>query len=71
MITGAHAIVYGRDAEADRKFMARVPPVRRPPISRQPWGVLTNISLPGGGKLGVYQPRHKRPRVHAGKKPGS
>lgn len=25
------------------------------------WGLLTNISLPGGGKLGVYQPRHGRP----------
>lgn len=25
------------------------------------WGLLTNISLPGGGKLGVYQPRHARP----------
>lgn len=24
------------------------------------WGSLTNISLPGGGKLGVYQPRHAR-----------
>ncbi len=25
------------------------------------WGQLTNITLPGGGKLGVYQPRHARP----------
>jgi len=25
------------------------------------WGVLTNLTLPGGGKLGVYQPRHARP----------
>ncbi len=25
------------------------------------WGILTNISLPGGGKLGVYQPTHARP----------
>jgi hypothetical protein len=25
------------------------------------WGLLTNITLPGGGKLGVYQPRHARP----------
>jgi hypothetical protein len=28
-----------------------------PPVSRS-WGKLT---LPGGGKLGVYQPRHERP----------
>ncbi len=25
------------------------------------WGYLTHITLPGGGKLGVYQPRHTRP----------
>ena len=25
------------------------------------WGVLTSITLPGGGKLGVYEPRHARP----------
>ena len=27
----------------------------------QGWGVLTALSLPGGGKIGVYQPRHARP----------
>jgi catechol 2,3-dioxygenase-like lactoylglutathione lyase family enzyme len=27
----------------------------------QGWGVTTEISLPGGGKLGLYQPRHERP----------
>jgi hypothetical protein len=26
------------------------------------WGVLTQVTLPGGGKLGVYQPRHARPK---------
>lgn len=25
------------------------------------WGLLTRLNLPGGGKLGVYQPRHERP----------
>jgi hypothetical protein len=25
------------------------------------WGLLTQLTLPGGGKLGVYQPRHPRP----------
>jgi len=28
---------------------------------RQSWGTATEITLPGGGKLGVYQPRHPRP----------
>lgn len=27
----------------------------------QGWGVLTSLTLPGGGKLGVYQPRHPSP----------
>lgn len=25
------------------------------------WGVLTGFKLPGGGKVGVYEPRHSRP----------
>jgi len=32
------------------------------PIHNQGWGMLTQIILPGGGKLGIYQPRHKRPK---------
>jgi len=31
------------------------------PVADQGWGVLTELTLPGGGKLSVYQPRHKRP----------
>jgi len=27
----------------------------------QGWGILTELKLPGGGMLGVYQPRHERP----------
>ena len=25
------------------------------------WGLVVHITLPGGGKLGVYEPRHARP----------
>src|SRR5437773_8079395 len=28
------------------------------PIQDQCWGLLTHLALPGGGELGVYQPRH-------------
>ena len=31
------------------------------PVESLSWGKLTRVSLPGGGKLGVYQPRHQRP----------
>jgi hypothetical protein len=31
------------------------------PISDQGWGLLTSIKLPGGGELGLYEPRHPTP----------
>jgi catechol 2,3-dioxygenase-like lactoylglutathione lyase family enzyme len=30
-------------------------------VTQAGWGRLTQIHLPGGGKLGLYQPRHERP----------
>lgn len=30
-------------------------------IQDQSWGQLIHLTLPGGGKLGVYQPRHPSP----------
>src|SRR6476661_477863 len=38
------------------------------PVQDQGWGRLTQVTLPGGGKLGVYQPRHARPHVVSTKK---
>ncbi len=32
------------------------------PVRELAWGALTQVTLPGGGKLGVYQPGHARPR---------
>jgi hypothetical protein len=32
-------------------------------IQDQGWGVLTRLTLPGGGKIGVYQRRHARPKT--------
>jgi hypothetical protein len=112
MINGAHAIIYSRNAEADRRFLRDVlkfpyvdvghgwlifglPPaevavhpsdenerhelylmcddIRTVTRSLQEhgiecsaphqerWGILTHVSLPGGGRLGIYQPRHPRP----------
>lgn len=112
MITGAHSILYSKDADADRSFFRDVlkfpyvdvhggwlifglPPaevavhpgeendvhelylmcddiegfaaemksknVECSELHQQPWGTLVQITLPGGGKLGVYQPRHARP----------
>ena len=30
-------------------------------IETMSWGSLTRITLPGGGSIGVYQPRHETP----------
>jgi len=32
------------------------------PVQALGWGMLTHVELPGGGRLGVYQPRHARPK---------
>ena len=112
MISGAHAIVYSTDPDADRAFLRdvlRLPNVdvgggwqifglppsevavhpaekngrhelyflvddlksfmsamrkRNIPTSRvstQRWGRIIEVTLPGGGKIGVYEPRHARP----------
>jgi len=39
------------------------------PVQNPPWGMLTEVMLPGGGKLGVYQPRHARPEPMVAAKP--
>jgi len=31
------------------------------PVQEQQWGSLVHVDLPGGGKLGIYQPKHPRP----------
>ena len=35
------------------------------PIHNLGWGLITQVLLPGGGKLGIYQPRHSRPPAMA------
>ena len=30
-------------------------------VEDQGYGLVTEVKLPGGGKIGVYQPRHARP----------
>jgi catechol 2,3-dioxygenase-like lactoylglutathione lyase family enzyme len=31
-------------------------------VSEQRWGSLTSLTLPGGGTIGVYQPKHASPK---------
>jgi len=30
-------------------------------VEKERWGTITRIQLPGGGALGLYQPKHPRP----------
>jgi hypothetical protein len=119
VITGAHVIIYSKDADADRAFIKDVlgfphvdvghgwlifalPPaevavhpgkkkdvhefylmcddvrglvrdlakqkVRCSAIHEERWGSITQVTLPGGGKLGVYQPKHASPAWKTKKK---
>lgn len=38
------------------------------PVRDEGWGLLARVTMPGGGKLGVYQPRHARPKPVAPRK---
>ena len=39
------------------------------PVEDQGYGLFTKVTLPGGGKVGVYQPRHARPEPILGPAP--
>ena len=39
-------------AELDRKGVAT------PPVQERPWGRITQIKLPSGEELGMYEPKH-------------
>ena len=41
----------------------RIERVRCSPIRTMSWGRLTQMRLPGGGSIGVYEPRHPRPKA--------
>ncbi len=32
------------------------------PVRKADWGSMTSVTLPGGGKLGIYQPHHPHPK---------
>ena len=119
MLTGAHVVIYTRDAEADRAFFRDVlglrsvdaghgwlifalpaaeaafhpsqensrhemyftcddlavlmaslgkKGVRFAEIAEEQWGTRTRMQLPGGGEVGLYQPKHPVTFKRAAKK---
>ncbi len=45
------------DLEATTKSLQEKK-VKSVPVTEERWGRLTHISLPGGGKIGLYEPKH-------------
>jgi hypothetical protein len=39
--------------------------VRCGTVRDERWGQITTLSLPGGGTVGLYQPKHPRPGCHS------
>jgi len=118
LISGAHVLIYSRDAEADRAFFRdklglnsvdsgggwlifALPPAEaaihpteeqdhhelyllcedieataqelerngvplKRPFDEARWGRVTEITLPGGGRIGLYQPKHPLAHVKTG-----
>jgi catechol 2,3-dioxygenase-like lactoylglutathione lyase family enzyme len=59
--SGAHELyLMCDDVEAFRAEL-KAQGVKTGPVQNQGWGMLTQVTLPGGGALGVYQPRHASP----------
>jgi catechol 2,3-dioxygenase-like lactoylglutathione lyase family enzyme len=42
--------------------------VRASPVADRGWGLLTQVILPGGGTLGIYEPRHPSPPPHGARR---
>ena len=57
---GAHQELYlmCEDLDATVAELAKRGVELARPIEPQPWGAATAIRLPGGGEIGLYEPRH-------------
>jgi catechol 2,3-dioxygenase-like lactoylglutathione lyase family enzyme len=53
----ARAVLHVRRPEGD-DGVAKGKKVKCGPVKEERWGSLTTITLPGGGKVGLYQPKH-------------
>jgi hypothetical protein len=49
------------DIEATRTELSSKGVEFTQPVSDEGWGLVTALSVPGGGELGLYEPRHPLP----------
>ncbi|HUJ28407.1 MAG TPA: hypothetical protein VLW85_20435 [Myxococcales bacterium] len=61
---GAHELYLMTDDLKALIASLRKRGVKTSPPAQLGWGLLTQMTLPGGGRLGVYQPRHASPPAH-------
>jgi hypothetical protein len=66
---GAHELFLMCEDIEDFVAMMRKNDVAYTAPQNRGWGTMTQITLPGGGTLGVYQPHHKRPKPVSAKAP--
>jgi catechol 2,3-dioxygenase-like lactoylglutathione lyase family enzyme len=59
----SHELFFLCDDLAETMAELKVQGVALADITQERWGVLTYLTLPGGGRVGLYEPRH--PRAHA------
>jgi hypothetical protein len=59
---GVHELFLMCEDIEDFVAMMRAKDIAYTAPRNQGWGTVTQITLPGGGMLGVYQPHHKRPK---------
>lgn len=68
---GTHELYFMcEDVEALRERLS-ASDVESSEVSDQGWGLVTEVTLPGGSKLGIYQPRHARPEAMTSGKRGT
>jgi catechol 2,3-dioxygenase-like lactoylglutathione lyase family enzyme len=46
------------DDLADTLTLLKACGIAHEPITEARWGILSHLTLPGGGRLGLYQPKH-------------
>jgi hypothetical protein len=66
---GKHELYFMCDDVAATLKDLKSKKVKVSEVSEQRWGKLASLTLPGGGKIGIYEPKHPSPLKHAGPSP--
>jgi catechol 2,3-dioxygenase-like lactoylglutathione lyase family enzyme len=67
---GTHELYFMCDDVEQLRERLAASNVESSEVSDEGWGLVTQVTLPGGSKLGIYQPRHARPEPVASARAG-